>query len=245
VGALGHYLEREGIATAQISLIREQTAAIRPPRALWVPFMLGRPFGAPNDPAFQHRVLGALLALFERPAGPVLEDFPEDAPGDPADAEGYACPVSFGAAPAGPGDLARAMEQEVGQLASWYELARKRRGRTTVGISGLPVADIVKLIGAWSTGTPTPNPQPDVPLGTVLKRATDDLKAYYFEALGAQPGNLSARAIERWFWQETAAAKAYIALRTVGLAHEDKTVRVFAERSLVPRVVQVQMTQAG
>jgi len=35
-----------------VSLIREQTAAIRPPRALWVPFMLGRPFGVPNDPAF-------------------------------------------------------------------------------------------------------------------------------------------------------------------------------------------------
>jgi len=39
VGALGHYIEREGIPTAQISLIREQTAAIKPSRALWVPFM--------------------------------------------------------------------------------------------------------------------------------------------------------------------------------------------------------------
>ena len=26
-------------------------AALSPPRALWVPFMLGRPFGAPGDPA--------------------------------------------------------------------------------------------------------------------------------------------------------------------------------------------------
>ena len=62
MGALGHYIEREGIPTAQISLIREQTAAIKPPRALWVPFMLGRPFGAPNDPDFQRRVLRHLLA---------------------------------------------------------------------------------------------------------------------------------------------------------------------------------------
>ena len=80
MGALGHFIEREGVPTAQISLIREQTAAIRPPRALWVPFMLGRPFGAPNAPDFQRKVLRALLALFERSAGPVLEDFPEDAP---------------------------------------------------------------------------------------------------------------------------------------------------------------------
>lgn len=37
--------------------------------------MLGRPFGAPNEPDFQRRVLKMLLALFERRAGPVLEDF--------------------------------------------------------------------------------------------------------------------------------------------------------------------------
>ena len=42
--------------------------------------MLGRPFGAPNAPDFQRSVLRALLALFERPSGPVLEDFPDDAP---------------------------------------------------------------------------------------------------------------------------------------------------------------------
>ena len=90
MGALGHYIEREGVPTAQVSLIREQTAAIKPPRALWVPFMLGRPFGAPNDAAFQRRVLAALLGLFERADGPVLEDYPEDAPGEAADAESEA-----------------------------------------------------------------------------------------------------------------------------------------------------------
>ena len=66
MGALGHYIEREGVPTAQVSLIREQTAAIKPPRALWVPFMLGRPFGAPGEPPFQRRVLRARLSLLER-----------------------------------------------------------------------------------------------------------------------------------------------------------------------------------
>ena len=51
VGALGHYLERGGVPTTQISLIREHTERIRPPRALWVPFELGRPFGVPHDAA--------------------------------------------------------------------------------------------------------------------------------------------------------------------------------------------------
>ena len=83
MGALGHYLEAEGIATTQISLVREHTEALAPPRALWVPFMLGRPFGAPGNPGFQRKVLLAALGLLERHSdsgGPVLEDFQEDAP---------------------------------------------------------------------------------------------------------------------------------------------------------------------
>jgi hypothetical protein len=81
VSALGHYLEEEGIATVAISLIRPQTENTKPPRALWVPFELGRPFGPPNDPAFQKRVILAALRLLERADGPVIiDDFPDDDP---------------------------------------------------------------------------------------------------------------------------------------------------------------------
>ena len=82
MSGLGHLLEREGIATVCIALVREHAARMRPPRALWVPFDLGRPFGAPNEPAFQSEVLRAALALLVREDGPViLKDFPKDAPG--------------------------------------------------------------------------------------------------------------------------------------------------------------------
>jgi len=81
VSALGHYLEEEGIATVAISLIRPQTENTKPPRALWVPFELGRPFGPPSDPTFQKRVILAALRLLERESGPVIiEDFPDDDP---------------------------------------------------------------------------------------------------------------------------------------------------------------------
>ncbi len=63
------------MATASISLVREFTSVVRPPRALWVPFPFGRPLGAPGDPAIQRRVLLALLTLLESPGGPVLEEF--------------------------------------------------------------------------------------------------------------------------------------------------------------------------
>jgi hypothetical protein len=49
---------------------------VRPPRALWVPFPHGYPFGAPNDPALQRRVVEAALRLFESVGPPpVLEDY--------------------------------------------------------------------------------------------------------------------------------------------------------------------------
>ena len=77
MSALGHYLEEEGLATVAISLIRPQTEKTKPPRALWVPFELGRPFGPPSDADFQQRVILAALGLLERTDGPVLiEDFP-------------------------------------------------------------------------------------------------------------------------------------------------------------------------
>src|SRR5688572_3305021 len=118
--------------------------------------MLGRPFGVPGDPAFQRRVLLHLLRLFERDAGPVLEDFPEDAPAAKSDAEsGFACPVSFVKA-ADDRDPASAMLREIAQLAPWYDLARKRRGRTSFGISGLSIEDAARRAAAHLNGGAIP-----------------------------------------------------------------------------------------
>jgi hypothetical protein len=237
VGALGHYIERDGVPTAQVSLIREQTAAIKPPRALWVPFMLGRPFGAPNAPEFQRRVLRALLALFERDSGPVLEDFPEEAPGDPVAAEAFACPVSFSGAPAEDGDLAVAMFAEIAQLAPWYDLALRRRGRTTVGVYAGTIEDAAHHVASYAKGMPDAPPLADWTAGMAVKRATDDLKAYYYEAAAAQPGNLSAIAIENWFWRETAAARIFLMLRDLCRASDDESLKPLGRLSLIPRAV--------
>ena len=72
MSALAHYLEAEGVPAVAISLIRLHTEKVRPPRALWVPFELGRPLGAPNDQAFQTRVIAAALGLLEAASGPVV-----------------------------------------------------------------------------------------------------------------------------------------------------------------------------
>ena len=75
---LARALEAQGIATTSISMVREHTEKVKPPRALCVPFAFGRALGRPNDPELQHRVLNAALALLAEPAGPVLHDFPDD-----------------------------------------------------------------------------------------------------------------------------------------------------------------------
>jgi hypothetical protein len=218
-----------------VSLIREQTAAIKPPRALWVPFMLGRPFGAPNAPDFQRKVLRALLMLFERPAGPVLEDFPEEAPASAEQETGFACPVSFAPAHTEAGGLAAALHAEIAQLAPWYELARKRRGRTTVGVFGPTVREAVAHVASYLDGSPVP--VPGLSAGAAVKRACDDVKAYYYEAVAAQPGNLAPKAIEEWFWRETAAAQAFLAIREACLNSEDESLKPLGRLSLIPRFV--------
>jgi hypothetical protein len=238
VSALGHYLEEEGIPTTQISLVREHTAALKPPRALWVSFPLGRPFGVPNDAAFQRKVVLAALRLLERDAGPVLEDFSEDAPySDLGEApEGLTCPVSFPRLTSD-GTLAERLADEISQLQAWHELAVRHRGRTTLGLTGLAPEQIGTFIGSWLTENPTLTFKPEIAPAAALKLATDELKAFYYEAKSVQPGRHSVTEIQNWFWTETAAGKTFLELRNMAAGSPDPTMKGLATLSLVPRAV--------
>jgi hypothetical protein len=75
-------LEKRGISTVVLQLLREVAEKVRPPRALFVPFRHGYPLDAPGDATRQHRVIEAALKLLEQPSAtpPLLEDYspPED-----------------------------------------------------------------------------------------------------------------------------------------------------------------------
>jgi hypothetical protein len=58
-------MERQGISTVVIQLLRLATEKVKPPRALFVPFRHGYPLDSPNDPAKQRAVLQAALSLLE------------------------------------------------------------------------------------------------------------------------------------------------------------------------------------
>jgi len=69
-------LERQGIATVVLQLLRVVAQRVRPPRALFVPFLHGYPLDAPGDAARQHAVIEAALQLLEpRAEPPLLVDF--------------------------------------------------------------------------------------------------------------------------------------------------------------------------
>ena len=77
---LAHYFESEGLATVLVGFVREQMEAIKPARALFLDFPMGRGMGKPNDPNFQKKVIRAAFDLFNEPYGPVIKDFPEIIP---------------------------------------------------------------------------------------------------------------------------------------------------------------------
>ena len=64
VGLIQSIIEKAGIPTASVTLLREVTERVAPPRALFVDRPLGYPLGAPDDPALQTRIiLNTALAL--------------------------------------------------------------------------------------------------------------------------------------------------------------------------------------
>jgi hypothetical protein len=235
VSALGHYLEEEGIATVAISLIRPQTENTKPPRALWVPFELGRPFGPPSDPAFQKRVILAALQLLEREDGPVLiEDFPDDDPRaqpDPAWNRPFIpAPVATGSARS----LAARLETEIPVLQGAYQRWVAQHGRTTVGLSGLPISECSRYVADWLRGKAPASPRDGFSAPLILRFAVDDVKAYCLEAAAAGIAKPSSRQLGDWFWNETAAGATIHALRGACLSSEDERLKLIAGNFMVP-----------
>lgn len=219
--------------------MRLHSEKIKPPRALWVPFELGRPLGVPNDAAFQHRVIAEAFGLLNRETGPVLEDYPEDVPGgtpteDEFEMAGQVCPIDLPPPPSDDSDLMQALEAEIGRLAPWYEMAVNQRGRTTVGISELDILDAARYMVAQAEGETPAVPRDDLESGPMLKLCCEDLRAFYSEAMSAQPGMDTSLAVENWLWSQTVLGKAMWQLRDVNLENEDEFTRYHAQRSLIP-----------
>ncbi len=229
-------MEEEGLSTTQISLVREHSVAIKPPRALWVPYELGRPLGQPNDPDFQKRVLRACLGLLDAESGPVLEDYAEEVLVEAKEDEmvGMSCPIDLPPPPIDGNELTQSLLREISQIAPWYELAVSQRGRTTVGISGLEIQDAAQLLTEYVENPDTRSPRAEMEMGPLLKLVSEDLKAFYSEAVSAQPGMSSSLAAENWLFNETALGKILWKFREEHTDDPDSYTQYLARRSLIP-----------
>jgi hypothetical protein len=206
VSALAHVLERAGLATVAISLVRGQAVDGRAPRILHCEFPLGRPLGRPGDPELQHRVLDAAFALLPRTDAPVLVDFPEVIE-DRSDE-----PLACGLPPRHDPTIHPAVDEALG-LRTAYERTRARTGRTGVVRLGDP--DQVPQILATLARIADREPWDGVGLEPAeIAAAALDVRAYYEEAaLALVDHTPSARSAESWLYRTTAAGRLLVNVR--------------------------------
>jgi hypothetical protein len=230
-------IERTGVATVSISLIREFTERIKPPRALWVPFPFGRPFGEPDNTGIQRKVILAALQLLERRDGPMLlEEFPLAPEEQYLDARWQTvgrhctpegCSLEDEGTPkevaAYSGEI-EMVKAEIEALRAFYQRYRVTRGgRTQLGGSGLAAdemalgAEVVhRFVRDDDLGALPGLRRPGASARYFVRLVIDDLKAFYTEAALAKSsdaGKSNAAQLNDWFWLETCAGRMVIAAR--------------------------------
>lgn len=224
---LSQYIERPkleggaGIATVQVSLIRPVTEAVKPPRALWVPFPFGRPLGPPNRPDIQLDVLRCTLALVNQATGPALIDYPELAVDTSMDDAAWSCPVAFPATvPESDSDaLTAQLLRESQLLRPWFDEGLRARGRTEVGTSGKGVDSMDEMLGILARfavdGDMVAPDGYDHPMPQLLRYIADDVRDFYYEAAISKPGAAfpSPLALLEWFFLQTIAGDAFYRVR--------------------------------
>lgn len=210
---LSHFLQRHGIATTSISLIREQTEAARPPRALWVPFPLGRPLGVADNRDFQLDVLRSALGLLETATEPTIADYPHDAPDGGGDGV-WACAIELPAPEVS--ELEASLRREIDLLMPRYVEVRERRGRSTFGMSGASVDEMDRLVsfavavadGSGFNEVPAAalGPKWIHPMPMLVRFVVEDLRAFYQEAVTSDNGSgpPSQHDMHSWIFEETA-----------------------------------------
>lgn len=198
----------------------------------------------PNDPEFQKRVLCQALNLLESSGPAILAEFPEDAPHQSGDAEdvneGWICPVSLSSQSRDSEEetVTESLEREISELLPWYDLALQKLERTTVGASGLNIHEAAKLLVSFVEDEIVLSPLEGESIDRVLKWVCDDLKAFYFEAVLAQPGSPSSGDLNAWFFGQTTLGSVFFMVQKTLLQHTDQALNLVGKQFLIPRSQQ-------
>ncbi len=205
MSALAHVFEAAGLSTLVLASMKEVAEKMKPPRALYCEFPLGRPLGRPGDVELQRDVLERAFALLDSPHQ-VLDTHPQVIE---SDEQPLACSIP----PRFDPKLPAAVDEAQGLRAA-YNRSLARRGVTAVGraIDADTIPDALRVLDQWAAGeTWTDHPLP----GKNTVAVCHDIRAYYTEAAlelatGSAPGG---RSVEAWFHEETEAGRTVLAAR--------------------------------
>ena len=132
--------------------------------------------------------------------------------------------------------LVEQFTEEIDQMRSWYDIARKKNKRTTAGVSGLSPEDIAELFSSFMEKKTRMELLEDPALTDRLRMGCEDIKAYYFEAVSAQPGQpTDSKSLANWFWGETCAALVINRIREICVEDTSAKMALLGKLLLVPR----------
>jgi len=193
VSAIAHWLEQAGISTVVIGLVKLHLEKMNPPRALWVPFELGRPLGPPANAEFQREVLEQALRMVETAESSTIQDFTENDP-------------RFVASPAWSApDLKdhSTIADECAALKPSYQRQCVDKSRTSVGVAKTPITELATLFDEVYRQNSFRELRADISARLMFRLALDDLKAYYIEAALADQNSPSSQQLHDWLWRDT------------------------------------------
>lgn len=207
-----------------IGLVKLHLEKIKPPRALWVPFELGRPLGAPSNPELQHEVLEQALQLIETADKPVIKDFKLDDPRFNPDSEWR------------PPELKEhdSIASESAELKPYYQRQCVDKSRTSVGVAKVAVNELAELFDETYATETFKKSRQDISARLMFRLAVDDLKAYYIESALSDRGSPSSQQLNHWLWNETLLGQQMRELRHRFMASDDDKIRDLGTRFIVP-----------
>ena len=162
------------------------------------------PWANPTTPTSSIRSSPPPWDTLDAESGPVLADYPEEA-------GPIGLPQASEVTASANGDADKPLDAagEITALRGYYERWQEQRGRTAVGVTGIPqrrFRGIIRFLEAYAERDDADMDErpADVSVPQFVRYCADDLKAFCYEARMAQRPDASETDIHTWFWGETA-----------------------------------------
>jgi len=216
------------LSTVALSLIREHTVKVKPPRAVYVPFPLGLVMGHPGNAKEQQAVLDLAFSTLEAPSGPVLLDY-----ADENAAEEFGSPLQTSDVQLSDQARKADLATEVTLMRRYWEQRLTATGRTGVGLTGIPPTrfrGIVRFLEALvdDVNADMDERPADVDRLVFIRACIEDLRVLYAEARLQMHPNESSVERQEWLLGETALGYMLRRIREVMEASNDPKIKAGA-----------------